>query len=182
MRTAGLPDPPPGFFRPAHGVGLLRAPWRPGEAGNPAGKIGLWQKYQRLCRERSPEAADKMYALIIMSCGDERIVIRINLAHCMASGVVLHAIAIQETRHCMKDIADLPSRLPPAERTLPRMLRRQAALYGNRRLLEIGGQAWSFTETLELTARFGGALHAAGIERGDHVAVMCGNRRELPQV
>ena len=82
----------------------------------------------------------------------------------------------------MEDIADLPSRLPPDERTLPRMLRRQAALYGNRRLVEIGGHAWSFTETLEMAARFGGALHAAGIERGDHVAVMCGNRQELLQV
>jgi len=82
----------------------------------------------------------------------------------------------------MEDIADLPSRLPPDERTLPRMLRRQAALHGNRRLVEIGGQAWSFTETLEMAARFGGALNAAGIERGDHVAVMCGNRQELLQV
>ena len=82
----------------------------------------------------------------------------------------------------MEDIADLPSRLHPADRTLPRMLRRQAALYGNRRLVEIDGQAWSFAETLEMAARFGGALHAAGIERGDHVAVMCGNRCELLQV
>jgi carnitine-CoA ligase len=82
----------------------------------------------------------------------------------------------------MEDIADLPSRLPPAKRTLPHMLRRQAALYGSRRLVEIGAQAWSFVETLEMAARFGGTLRAAGIERGDHVAVMCGNRRELLQV
>jgi carnitine-CoA ligase len=82
----------------------------------------------------------------------------------------------------MEHIADLPSRLPPDERTLPGMLRRQAALYGNRRLVEIDGRAWSFAETLEMAARFGGALHAAGIERGDHVAAMCGNRREMLQV
>jgi carnitine-CoA ligase len=82
----------------------------------------------------------------------------------------------------MEDIADLPSRLPPGERTLPRLLRRQAALHGNRRLVEFGGQAWSFAETLEMAARFGGVLQAAGIERGDHVAVMCGNRQELLQV
>jgi hypothetical protein len=68
----------------------------------------------------------------------------------------------------MEDIADLPSRLLPDERTLPRMLRRQAVLYGDRRLVEIDGQAWSFTETLEMAACFGGALHAAGIKRGDH--------------
>jgi len=82
----------------------------------------------------------------------------------------------------MQDIADLPSRLPPEARTLPRMLRRQAALYGDRRLVEIGGQVWSFAETLDMAAGFGGALHAAGIGRGDHVAVMCGNRPELLQV
>ena len=79
----------------------------------------------------------------------------------------------------METIADLPSHLPPAERTLPRMLRRQAALHGDRRLAEIGGTAWTFTETLDLAARFGGTLHAAGIRRGDHVAVLCGNRAEL---
>ena len=82
----------------------------------------------------------------------------------------------------MEDIADLPSRLPADERTLPRMLRRQATLYGDRRLVEIDGQAWSFAETLEMAARFGGALRSVGIERGDHVAVMCGNRQELLQV
>jgi carnitine-CoA ligase len=82
----------------------------------------------------------------------------------------------------MEDIADLPSRLPPEKRTLPCMLRRQAALYGDRRLVEIGGQSWTFAETLEMAARFGGTLQAAGIGRGDHVAVMCGNRPELLQV
>ena len=82
----------------------------------------------------------------------------------------------------MEEIADLPSRLPPDERTLPRMLRRQAALDGDRRLVEFGGNAWSFAETLEMAARFGGAPRAAGIGRGDHVAAMCGNRRELLQV
>ena len=82
----------------------------------------------------------------------------------------------------MEDSADLPSRLPPEERTLPRMLRRQAALYGNRRLVEISGHAWTFAETLEIAARFGGTLRAFGIERDDRVAVMCGNRQELLQV
>jgi crotonobetaine/carnitine-CoA ligase len=88
----------------------------------------------------------------------------------------------RENRHAMEDSADLPSRLPPEEPTLPRMLRRQAALYGNRRLVEIGGHAWSFAETLEIAARFGGTLRAFGIEGDDRVAVMCGNRQELLQV
>lgn len=63
----------------------------------------------------------------------------------------------------MEDIADLLSRLLLDERTLPRMLSRQAVLYSDRRLVEIDGQAWSFTETLEMAARFGGTLHAAGL-------------------
>jgi crotonobetaine/carnitine-CoA ligase len=78
----------------------------------------------------------------------------------------------------MADIADIP----PDERTLPRMLRRQAALHGDRRLVEIAGQTWSFAETLEIAARFGGTLREAGIQSGDHVAVMCGNRPELLQI
>src|SRR5271165_1304315 len=82
----------------------------------------------------------------------------------------------------MENSADLPSCVPPDERTLPRMLRRQAAFHNHRRLVEIGGRAWSFAETLEMAARFGGTLRAAGIERGDRVAVMCGNRPELLQV
>ena len=59
---------------------------------------------------------------------------------------------------------------------------RQAALYGDRRLIEIGGHTWSFAETVDMAARFGGALRAAGIERGDHVAVMCSNRPEFLQI
>jgi crotonobetaine/carnitine-CoA ligase len=94
----------------------------------------------------------------------------------------LRTTANQAKPHAMDDITDLPSRLPPGVRTLPRMLRQQAALYGDRRLVEIGGQAWSFAEILDMAARFGGALHAAGIGRGDHVAVMCGNRPELLQI
>src|ERR1700739_4159257 len=82
----------------------------------------------------------------------------------------------------MEDPADLPARIAPADRTLPRMLRRQAALHGDRRLVEVGGTRWTFAETLDMAERFGGALHAAGIRRGDSVAVICGNRAELLQV
>lgn len=80
------------------------------------------------------------------------------------------------------DPAGLPACIPPHERTLPHMLRRQAALFGERRLVEIGGQAWSFADALRIAARSGGTLRAAGIGRGDHVAVICGNRLELLQV
>ncbi|HUB14213.1 MAG TPA: ATP-dependent acyl-CoA ligase [Acetobacteraceae bacterium] len=79
----------------------------------------------------------------------------------------------------MNLLTDLPSLVPPEHRTLPHLLRRQAALHGDRRLVEIGDTTWTFAETLDLAPRFGGTLHAAGIRRGDSVAVMCGNRAEL---
>jgi crotonobetaine/carnitine-CoA ligase len=82
----------------------------------------------------------------------------------------------------MESAADLPTRLPPGDRVLPRMLRRQAALYGDRKLVEIGTSAWSFRGALDVASRFGGTLRAAGIGQGDHVAVMCSNRCELLQV
>jgi hypothetical protein len=65
------PLPPPGFVKPSHGYGMLRPPWQPGQAGNPQNKNQLFSQCQKLCSERSPEAADKMHRL--MSCGDERI-------------------------------------------------------------------------------------------------------------
>jgi crotonobetaine/carnitine-CoA ligase len=82
----------------------------------------------------------------------------------------------------MESAIDLPARLAPSDRVLPNMLRRQAALYGERKLVEIGAHVWSFRDALDVACRFGGTLRAAGIEAGDHVAVMCGNRHELLQV
>lgn len=82
----------------------------------------------------------------------------------------------------MEDSADRPPHLSPDHRTLPHMLRRQAALHGDRRLATIGGQVWSFAETLDMAARFGSTLREAGIERGDSVAVICGNQAELLQI
>src|SRR6202012_4788601 len=82
----------------------------------------------------------------------------------------------------MDDPAELPSLISPDARTLPQMLRRQAALHGDRTLIDIGGHVWTFADTLNMAARFGGTLRAAGIGLGDHVAVICGNRAELLQV
>lgn len=81
-----------------------------------------------------------------------------------------------------EDPADLPARIAPPDRTLPRMLRHQAKRFGDRRLVEIDGERWSFADALRIAAGFGGTLQAAGIGRGDHVAVICGNRLELLQV
>ncbi len=75
--------------------------------------------------------------------------------------------------------ASLPELFVPAERTLPKMLARQAERYGGRRLVTIGGRTLSYAETRDAAAGCAGALAAAGIKAGDRVAIMCGNRAEL---
>ncbi len=75
--------------------------------------------------------------------------------------------------------AKLPELFPPLERTLPKMLARQAERYGERRLIVIGGKTLTHAETFAAAAGYAGALAAAGVKPGDRVAIMCGNRAEL---
>ena len=77
---------------------------------------------------------------------------------------------------------DRPGLFAPAERTLPRMLARQAEKYGARTLFVAGDVRWSFAEARAIAARTAGLLAAHGIAAGDRVAVMCGNRAEMMQV
>jgi len=72
-----------------------------------------------------------------------------------------------------------PAPFAPAERTLPRMLQRQAERHGARPLLRLGEAAWTHADVPRIAAARGGALRAAGIARGDRVAVMGGNRPEF---
>ena len=69
--------------------------------------------------------------------------------------------------------------LPPSERTVPGMLRAQAARHGERMLVRVDGTAWRFADICEVAARAAGRLAASGIVRGDRVALMCGNRPAL---
>lgn len=69
-------------------------------------------------------------------------------------------------------------RLAPGDRTVPGMLRRAARAFGARPLLEIPGASWRHCDAAEVVARRAGALLAAGIRRGDRVALMCSNRVE----
>src|SRR6516164_215558 len=68
---------------------------------------------------------------------------------------------------------------PPPERTVPRMLQRQAERHGQRRLVSIGGMTLTYAEASEAAAGYAATLAAAGIKSGDRVALMCGNRAEL---
>lgn len=69
--------------------------------------------------------------------------------------------------------------LPAPERTLPTMLRRAAERFGERPLLAIGGTTWTHREAAEAAARRAAALQAAGVSRGERVALMCSNRIEF---
>lgn len=79
-------------------------------------------------------------------------------------------------------IISAPSRqqlFPPRERTLPRMLERQAIRFGDKALVRIGETVWSFGEAPALAARAAGMLAKAGVTAGDRVAVICSNRPEF---
>jgi crotonobetaine/carnitine-CoA ligase len=69
--------------------------------------------------------------------------------------------------------------VPPAERTIPALLERQAETHAERPLLTTPEVERSFAEVRDAAALSAGTLAAAGVERGDRVAAMCRNRVEL---
>jgi crotonobetaine/carnitine-CoA ligase len=69
--------------------------------------------------------------------------------------------------------------VPAAERTLPALLERQAAMHGDRPYLTVGETSRTYGEMRDAVARTAGSFAAAGVTRGDRVAIMCENRREL---
>ena len=71
---------------------------------------------------------------------------------------------------------------PAGERCLPSMLRRQAAKFGAKTLVQAGERRWSFAETPDVAARAAGRLAKAGIGVGDRVALMCSNRAEFIEI
>lgn len=72
--------------------------------------------------------------------------------------------------------------LPPADRTLPRMLELRAEKYGDRRLVSCGDDAWTFREARNIAAGRGASLRAAGVSAGDRVAILCSNRLEMLEI
>ena len=67
--------------------------------------------------------------------------------------------------------------LGPHDQTVPQMLRRGAAQPGP--VCSFKEASWTHSELPDVVARRAGALRAAGIERGDRVALMCSNRPEM---
>jgi len=72
--------------------------------------------------------------------------------------------------------------LPPAERTLPQMLKHQGRAWDTRPLLSLDGTDWTHADPAHLAAGRAAALQAAGVKRGDSVALLCGNRPEFLDV
>jgi crotonobetaine/carnitine-CoA ligase len=69
--------------------------------------------------------------------------------------------------------------LQTREQTLPTMLERAAAAYGNQPLLRFEDAVWSYTELRDDVAGLAGALAADGIGAGDRVVVVSENRPEV---
>ncbi len=76
------------------------------------------------------------------------------------------------------NVADVLAAFPPAERTIPAILKRQARRYGGQRLFAAQDVSFNFEEMPGIAARFAGTLAVAGIQPGDRVALMCSNRAE----
>ncbi len=68
--------------------------------------------------------------------------------------------------------------MPFAERTLPALLVRRAAL-GERAFIRSGSHCLTYAEAPRIAARCAGALAMAGVRPGDRVAAFCTNRIEL---
>lgn len=75
--------------------------------------------------------------------------------------------------------ADPRALFEPSARTLPAMLQRQAERHGERPLFVCDGVRWSYAVTAGIAAQSGGRFAAAGIAKGDRVAILCGNRPEF---
>jgi crotonobetaine/carnitine-CoA ligase len=73
-----------------------------------------------------------------------------------------------------EDPGIMPS-FPPSQRTVPALLEMQARRHGDRVLLRVGDVRWRFSEAPAIVARAAGRLAAAGIARGDRVAIMATN-------
>lgn len=83
-------------------------------------------------------------------------------------------------------IVDRRNMLPDAgvrtSRTLPALLMARAARNGNAPLFSDRRTVWTASDAIEMTKRRAGSLIAHGVKRGDHVALLCGNRAEFMEI
>ncbi|MCX7231034.1 MAG: ATP-dependent acyl-CoA ligase [Burkholderiales bacterium] len=72
--------------------------------------------------------------------------------------------------------------MPPHPRTVPGLLAERAAREPERPLFACGDASWSIARAESLAAGHAGALAAAGLARGERVAIFSGNRPEFMRV
>lgn len=77
---------------------------------------------------------------------------------------------------------EIVAAFPPADRTLPTILTRQAARYGDRTLLIAGQTRWTYAETAAVAAASAQKLVEAGIVPGDRIALLASNRAEFLEI
>ena len=66
----------------------------------------------------------------------------------------------------------------PSSQTIPQLLREQATRYAARESLVDGARRYTYSQMLDEVNRVARGLLAIGIGRGDHVAILMGNRAE----
>ncbi|MFT4053485.1 MAG: ATP-dependent acyl-CoA ligase [Novosphingobium sp.] len=76
-------------------------------------------------------------------------------------------------------VADILAQFAPTTRTVAELLVRQARSLGAREFLRFDTASYSFRDVSDRVARTAHLLRAGGIEAGDRVAIMCGNRVEF---
>lgn len=81
----------------------------------------------------------------------------------------------------MTTSSTIAAKFVPADRSLPGLLERRASANGTP-LLVCQDVAWTAAEAADQAARFAHCLVAAGVGKGDRVAMICGNRIEFFQV
>src|SRR5947207_2079314 len=100
----------------------------------------------------------------------------------MTSVRLTNAVAHANMLHSVMQHASGARRRVVQERTVPWILERQADAFGDKPLLRGGGEEWSYRETLSKAAALSSDLRSAGLEPGERVAIMCGNRPDLIRV
>ncbi|BFG81551.1 ATP-dependent acyl-CoA ligase [Paraburkholderia terrae] len=66
-----------------------------------------------------------------------------------------------------------------SHRTLPALLKNRAARNGGSPLFSDRSTTWTARDAIDVASRRAGALAAYGIQKGDRVAILCGNRIEF---
>jgi fatty-acyl-CoA synthase len=66
----------------------------------------------------------------------------------------------------------------PASRTIPRLLAELAGRFGDREAIVAGAHRLSYAQLRQEVLRTARGLHALGVRKGDHVAILMGNRVE----